>query len=345
MANYFIIGGDGKEYGPITEVDVRQWVAEGRLAALSLAKAESDAEFRPLEKFPEFATLFVPAVLGMAATPPPIAPPKPPPSFTPGGASENVLPDDYELDIMGCLTRGYELVKENFGTLFVGSLIYWGIQFGVGMFSSIPLVGILFTVANFVCTGPLMAGLFYLFIRVNRGERAEVGEVFSGFRRGFTQFFLATLVQALFMILCLLPVILMFGIKMVALAGKYHAMIAGMQNGAPPDQAAIDAMVSVVFAALPVMLVCAIPMTYLGVCWKFTLPLIIDQQMDFIAAMKASWKMVNKHWFVIFGLILLISVLNLAGMVLCCVPVLFTFPVGLAALMIAYETIFCAAKK
>jgi hypothetical protein len=55
MANYLIIGGDGKEYGPVTDADVRQWIAEGRLAAISEAKAESDAEFRPLAKFPEFA--------------------------------------------------------------------------------------------------------------------------------------------------------------------------------------------------------------------------------------------------------------------------------------------------
>ena len=61
MANYLIIGGDGKEYGPVTDADVRQWVAEGRLSAQSLAKAESDAEFRPLEKFPEFAAMFAAA--------------------------------------------------------------------------------------------------------------------------------------------------------------------------------------------------------------------------------------------------------------------------------------------
>ena len=58
MANYIIIGGDGKEYGPVSDVDVRQWIAEGRLAASSLAKAESDAEFRPLALFPEFAATF-----------------------------------------------------------------------------------------------------------------------------------------------------------------------------------------------------------------------------------------------------------------------------------------------
>jgi hypothetical protein len=61
MANYTVIGGDGKQYGPITESDLRKWIAEGRLSAQSLAKAESDAEFRALSTFPELAGSFAAA--------------------------------------------------------------------------------------------------------------------------------------------------------------------------------------------------------------------------------------------------------------------------------------------
>ena len=64
MANYTIIGGDGKQYGPITEGELRKWIAEGRLSAQSLAKGESDADFRPLSTFTEIADAF-------AAPPPP----------------------------------------------------------------------------------------------------------------------------------------------------------------------------------------------------------------------------------------------------------------------------------
>ncbi|HUB87562.1 MAG TPA: DUF4339 domain-containing protein [Verrucomicrobiae bacterium] len=57
---YTIIGGDGKEYGPISADDLRKWIAEGRLNGQSLAKAESDAEFRALATFPEFADVLAP---------------------------------------------------------------------------------------------------------------------------------------------------------------------------------------------------------------------------------------------------------------------------------------------
>jgi len=47
-----------------------------------------------------------------------------------------------------------------------------------GGLASIPAIGPLFSIANFICSGPLMGGVFYLFICVNRGEPAEVGEIF-----------------------------------------------------------------------------------------------------------------------------------------------------------------------
>jgi uncharacterized membrane protein len=78
----------------------------------------------------------------------------------------------------------------------------------------------------------------------------------------------------------------------------------------------------------------------LSVSWKFTLPLIIDKELDFWTAMQTSRKQVGKHWWHVFGLTILISLLNVAGLMLCCIGLLFTLPVGIAALMFAYETIF-----
>ena len=66
---YVIIGGDGKEYGPVTGADLRRWISEERLNARSLVKAESDAEFRPLSAFPEFAGLF--GIAGRVSSAPP----------------------------------------------------------------------------------------------------------------------------------------------------------------------------------------------------------------------------------------------------------------------------------
>ena len=54
MANYIIIGGDQKEYGPIAADVVREWITLGRVAAQSKAKAEGATEWKTLADFPEF---------------------------------------------------------------------------------------------------------------------------------------------------------------------------------------------------------------------------------------------------------------------------------------------------
>jgi len=69
MANYTIIGGDSKQYGPVTGEEIRQWIAEGRLDGRSLARSENDTEWRPLAAFPEFA----PALSPRPVAPPPIS--------------------------------------------------------------------------------------------------------------------------------------------------------------------------------------------------------------------------------------------------------------------------------
>src|SRR5215469_4996308 len=93
MANYTIIGGDGKQYGPISEGELRKWIAEGRLNAQSLAKSESDAEFRPLGTFRELADAF-----GVPAAPPGMAPLLPT-----GGGNRNEASDKVRVPAIGLI--------------------------------------------------------------------------------------------------------------------------------------------------------------------------------------------------------------------------------------------------
>jgi len=332
MANYLIIGGDGKEYGPVTDADVRQWLAEGRLSAQSLAKAESDAEFRPLAVFPEFASAF-----GSNA-PATIAPLRPSSS---GNSSGIFTESDYELDLGGCIARGFELLKENFGLLFLTALAFAGIQVLIALLGMIPIVGILASLANMVIAGPLMGGVFWVSLCAVRGQPAEVSDLFFGFRRCFVQLFLGRLVPSLLCGLCAIPIVIAVAvIFLVPFAQKIAA-----KNPTDMQQLISQIDPHKLLLLLPVVLVCLIPIIYLSISWLFTLPLIIDKGMDFGAAMKASWKMVNKHWWHVFGLTILIGLVNLAGAMACLVGLLFTVPIGFAALMCAYETIFGDEKK
>lgn len=63
---YKIIGTDQKEYGPVSLDQIRQWVAEGRANANTMARLEGATDWKPLSTFPELASLFIIA-------PPPLA--------------------------------------------------------------------------------------------------------------------------------------------------------------------------------------------------------------------------------------------------------------------------------
>jgi capsular polysaccharide biosynthesis protein len=85
---------------------------------------------------------------------------------------------------------------------------------------------------------------------------------------------------------------------------------------------------------------CILPGIYLFVAWFFTLPLVIDKQLDFWPAMRLSRKTISKHWWRFLGFLVVLGLVNLAGVMACCIGFFVTFPVSLAALMYAYEDIF-----
>jgi hypothetical protein len=296
MANYTIIGGDGKEYGPVSGEDLRKWISEARLNAQSLAKADSDAEFRPLATFPELADAF-PAGAAAADAPPVF------------GNSGDRLERDYDLDIGGCISRGWGLVKKNFWPVVGVNLLVFFVVMVFNQLTGLitrPIIqqmvqqhqfsagGIAILVLAIVLSAPvymvLMAGLMKYFLKLIRGEPASVGDAFSGFGPMAGQLILLGLV---------LNVLVLIGYAL-----------------------------------------CIIPGIFMQVAWLFAITLVIDRQMNFWDAMELSRKMVCKHWFLVFGFLIVYSLVVVAGILACFVGMLVTMPIGIAAMLYAYETIF-----
>lgn len=65
---YKIIGGDQKEYGPVSAEEARRWITERRLQAGSLVQAQGTTDWKPLSLFPEFSAAL--AALTPARFPP-----------------------------------------------------------------------------------------------------------------------------------------------------------------------------------------------------------------------------------------------------------------------------------
>lgn len=67
---YKIIGADGRQYGPISGEQLRQWLEQGRVNAETKIQPEGGADWKNLGNLPEFKGLF-------SNTPPVVAPPQP----------------------------------------------------------------------------------------------------------------------------------------------------------------------------------------------------------------------------------------------------------------------------
>lgn len=61
---YRMIGVDGKEYGPVTLEQLRQWMTEGRVFGQTLVKGEGTGGWIPAAQMPELFPAAVPPVLG-----------------------------------------------------------------------------------------------------------------------------------------------------------------------------------------------------------------------------------------------------------------------------------------
>jgi TM2 domain-containing membrane protein YozV len=71
MSNYKLIGADGQQYGPVSEEQLRRWLAENRVNARTLIQPEGSQDWKPLGSVPEFAGDLKPPP---AFTPPPLGP-------------------------------------------------------------------------------------------------------------------------------------------------------------------------------------------------------------------------------------------------------------------------------
>jgi uncharacterized membrane protein len=88
------------------------------------------------------------------------------------------------------------------------------------------------------------------------------------------------------------------------------------------------------------LLACILPGVYLSVAWILTVPLIIDKRYGFWEAMELSRKVVTHHWWLMFCLVVVVAVVSLLGLLACCVGLVFALPLGLGAIVYAYEDIF-----
>jgi hypothetical protein len=155
---YTIIGGDGKEYGPVAAGQIRTWIAGGRANLDTKVKAEGSDEWKTVADFPELTGQGAPQM----------------PTFAPRAGL---------LDIISCYERSWELLKANFWPLVGVSLFGFVLMLAISWVQS--EVAYLQVLTTPLFAVPLMGGWYYYFLKRIRGESTTVGDLFAGFTRGY----------------------------------------------------------------------------------------------------------------------------------------------------------------
>jgi len=190
---YRIVGADGKEYGPISADVLRQWIAQGRANAQTRARLEGTTDWKLLTEFPYFAADLAAKSAAAPATPTPLAP------RAADMVAAEFLARDYQFDIGRCISRGWNLVMKHFW-LTVGATVLMHLI--VVVIGGLPVIG-------WALKAVFIGGLDWMFLKLARNEKAELGDAFAGFNLAFLPLSLfgivSTILVILGVILCIVP--------------------------------------------------------------------------------------------------------------------------------------------
>lgn len=321
---FSILGVDGKEYGPVSAAKIKEWMAGGRANLETKARRSGDTDWRTLADFPEFNPAAQPAtpppVDGTTPAPAPAAIPQPALSGDPKAIASELLSRAAPLDVFGCLGNSFELWKAHLLPLVGVTFVLMVMTFVLGL---IPVLGPL---SNLLLNGIFYGGLYYYYLGKLRGEPREFPDLFAGFTKAPGPLILASL--------------MILGLTMGAAIFCIGPWVAAMVM-------ANFATASVAIKALIVsgMFLCCLPLIYLSVSWAFTFMLVIDKGLTPWTAMEVSRRVITRNWFRVFFVMFLSGILAMLGLIGLIVGVIFTLPLGIGALVCAYEELCNAPPR
>lgn len=167
---YMMIGGDGQEYGPVTEEKIEEWIEEGRANGFTRVRPEGETDWQSLNGRSEFRAAlerYCPDTLEKAT---PSQKDHVTEAFDPDLARE--LPP---FNIANCLLGGLQLLLSHLPLFFTVSLLYWILR------TTAQVIPVLGGILGMAVSGALYAGLCLVFLRRLRGQETGLQDLFAGF--------------------------------------------------------------------------------------------------------------------------------------------------------------------
>ena len=311
---YYIVGADGKEYGPVNEEDLRSWIDQGRAKETTLCRKRKDGDWKPLWKIINIGTNF--------ETPQPVQ------NTVQESNSEVVwdyitlrnqlLQRDAKISIGKYISKGWQLMNKRMGLLLGATIVAW-------------LLVQVASVAAIVLYGPIMGGLYWIYLCVLRDQHTTFEDLFSGFSHSFKKLFLAFLYQVLLAIAVALPGLILAILGFALTYAQFDAAN-GDYNQTFPWFIGGGIGFSLLIAILPLMVLSWLTL--------YALPIIMEYRLTAWEAIKLSAAIGRRQVFKGIVFMIVNAILASIGMVVFFLGVIFTAVWGQAVVLVAYDELF-----
>jgi len=226
------------------------------------------------------------------------------------------------IDAGGCISNGWNLVKANYG-------MYLGISLlAMLMAGCIPCISIFLF-------GPVVGGVYFVYLRVMRGEPVDFGMMFKGFDKFGSLMAIGIIQQIPAIIGQILRITVDVG--RIGLTGGGRSRDLDFFQAAKPDLAIATGLLIVVIVVALVFLVFSI---IWHILMFFAIPLAMENNLGVGEALKLSARAGKAN---VGGLILLAifeGLLIILGMIALCIGIFFVMPLLYAANAFAYRQVF-----
>jgi hypothetical protein len=233
---------------------------------------------------------------------------------------DRLLQRQYEVDVFGFLRQGWELFRQEPGKfigyslilmvaylvnqMFVAMVNYAYITGGFQRYSTdiYPMMILTTGITVFInlLFVPLYSGGSIAAFRLMSGQKVGFGDFFHGYRY-WSPLIFYTLVQGGITFIAVSAFTLVIGLYV------FFQRFIGPSFSLMQYQAAFSQLLTVLIFAV---------LIYIFIAYVFSSFIIIDRRTGFWQAMETSRKVVNRRWFSVFGLLMLLALLILPGFVL-----------------------------
>jgi len=233
---------------------------------------------------------------------------------------DDLIENGYDFKFGDYISESFNILGKYIGGFIGFALIYFVIYF---MVNAIPLVGPL---ASIVVIPTLMAGIYIVSYKIQKGEQPEFGDFFEGFKR-FGEIAVPSILTFLIYMASFIP----FVIAVVLALGLFDP---GFSLEGFATQT-IGGDFNFPFWTFLLLL----PAIYFAIAYAYTILFVWFYDAEPWEAMEASRKVVTKNWFIIFAFAIVVGFIAMLGIIGFLIGIVVTLPIAYIAIYVSFADI------